>query len=117
MSFICWIRLSSQSFPADRRHPDYRGVSVLLCRFLLSLRQVSLSEQGISSARRVSRIVGNAGAPIRASLTQAVIHGSGSAGHDEDEEEDDVVCVTDDPLMAGLGPSNDDVEKSGIRVT
>ena len=66
----------------------------------MSLRQVNLVEQDPSRILNVSRIVGNAGAPLDVDPEAVPM----SDCPDEDDEEEEVLWITDDPLTAGMYP-------------
>ncbi|KAJ3543333.1 hypothetical protein NM688_g5867 [Phlebia brevispora] len=74
-------------------------VSIIVCRFLLRLRQVYLSDGrsepgGTQSLTAPSILVGNLGAPLD----------FGTAFHQDDVEDEfvDAVLISDDPLSVGL---------------
>ncbi|KAJ3551138.1 hypothetical protein NM688_g4900 [Phlebia brevispora] len=89
---------------------SYIAVSVFLCRFILSLRQVRLSDAQDPLAKTqnsiVSRVVGNAGAPLDIELSRGL-----PVDPVDSDEEEEVIWITDDPLMAGLMPLESAKEK------
>ena len=68
----------------------------------MSLRQVNLVEQDPSRILSISRIVGNAGAPL--DIEPEAIPMNDFPDEDGDEDEAEVLWITDDPLTAGLYP-------------
>lgn len=95
----------------------YRITSIVMSRFILSLRQVHLPDDssdseteraghftsGVFSARVSSRLMGNIAAPVSIGESN---HQEASGGSSE---------VWDDPLMAGLQDS-DQMETSGLEL-
>ena len=55
------------------------------------------------------RFVGNAGAPLRIKLRDPA---DDPVEEEESEDEDEVVYVTENPLMAGLLPNNDNERRA-----
>ena len=55
------------------------------------------------------RFVGNAGAPLRIEMRDPE---DDSVEGEESENEDEVVYVTENPLMVGLLPDNDDERRA-----
>ncbi|KAJ3547620.1 hypothetical protein NM688_g5382 [Phlebia brevispora] len=78
-------------------------ISILLCRVMLRLRQVHMTDGTKGSSPNdsiVSRVVGNLGAPLdfRSRSHEAA---------DDDDNGDEIIFVTHDPLMAGLEQSEE----------
>ena len=86
----------------------HRGISVLICRCLISLRQVRLRDTE-GKPNPLLRFVGNAGAPLRIKLRDPT---DDPVEEEESEDEDEVVYVTENPLMAGLLPNNDNERRA-----
>ena len=76
----------------------YRCISIIVCRVIMRLRQILISDSMDSTAGSRSwmsaQFIGNAGAPLDLSVRQE--------RHYEDEDEEVVISVHGNPLIAGL---------------
>ena len=100
----------------------YRLLSICVCRFILALRQVYLPEMddgpqtlnGHTTGKHtwlpsLSRLVANFGAPL------AWGHNSNQDDNDDNNiEEQEVICISADPLSAGLRLASEECEEGAF---